>query len=59
MHFFDNFIYVPDYYFSFFPCSADHERDWPPFKVFFFGLVSNPYVECEKQHDRAEELKTI
>ena len=20
-----------------FPCSADYERDWPPFKVFFSG----------------------
>ena len=27
--------------FSFFPCSADHERDWPPCKVFFFGLATN------------------
>ena len=24
-----------------FPCSADHERDWPPCKVFFFGLATN------------------
>ena len=21
--------------------SADHERDWPPCKVFFFGLATN------------------
>ena len=27
--------------FSFFPCSADHERDWPPCKVVFFGLAAN------------------
>ena len=27
--------------FSFFPCSADDERDWPPCKVVFFGLVTN------------------
>ena len=27
--------------FSFFPCSADHERDWPPGNVFFFGLATN------------------
>ena len=26
---------------SFFPCSADHERDWPPCKVVFFGLATN------------------
>ena len=24
-----------------FPCSADHERDWPPCKVVFLGLVTN------------------
>ena len=27
--------------FPFFPCSADHERDWPPCKVVFFGLATN------------------
>ena len=27
--------------FSFFPSSADHERDWPPCKVVFFGLATN------------------
>ena len=27
--------------FYFFPCSADHERDWPPCKVAFFGLATN------------------
>ena len=26
---------------SFFPCSADHERDWPPCKVVFFGLATS------------------
>ena len=29
------------FYFYFFPCSADHERDWPPCKVVFFGLATN------------------
>ena len=24
-----------------FPCSADHERDWPPCEVVFFGLATN------------------
>ena len=24
-----------------FPCSANHERDWPPCKVVFFGLPTN------------------
>ena len=32
---------LPDFFFSFFPCSADHERDWPPCKVVFFGLATN------------------
>ena len=32
---------LPDFYFSFFPCSADHERDWPPCKMVFFGLATN------------------
>ena len=27
--------------FLFSPCSADHERDWPPCKVVFFGLATN------------------
>ena len=27
--------------FFFFPCSADHERDWPPCKVAFFELATN------------------
>ena len=31
----------------FFPCSADHERDWQPCKVVF--RVGNQYPECEKQ----------
>ena len=31
---------LPDFFF-FFPCLADHERDWPPCKVVFFGLATN------------------
>ena len=31
---------LPDFFF-FFLCSADHERDWPPCKVVFFGLATN------------------
>ena len=27
--------------FFFFPCSADHERDWPLCEVVFFGLATN------------------
>ena len=25
-----------------FPCSADHERDWPPCEVVLFELATNP-----------------
>ena len=33
---------TPDFCFSlFFTCSADYERDWPPYKVVFFGLATN------------------
>ena len=32
---------LPAFSFPFFPCSADHERDWPPCKVVFFGLATN------------------
>ena len=28
-------------FFFFSPCSADHERYWPPCKVVFFGLATN------------------
>ena len=33
-----------------FPCSADHERDWPPCKVIF--PVGNQYAECKKQQQQ-------
>ena len=33
-----------------FPCSADHERDWPPCKAVF--RVGNQYAECEKQQQQ-------
>ena len=36
---------LPDFSF---PCSADHEWDWPPCKVVF--RVGNQYAECEKQY---------
>ena len=39
--------------FSFFPCSADHERDWPPCKVVFFR-VGNQCAECEKQQQQQQ-----
>ena len=31
-----------------FPCSADHERYWPPCNKVVFR-VGNQYAECEKQ----------
>ena len=33
-----------------FPCSTDHERDWPPCKRFFFGLTTN-HAECENNRE--------
>ena len=39
--------------FSFFPCSADHEQDWPPCEVVFFGLATNALnVRNNKQQYR-------
>ena len=29
------------FFFFFSPVPADHERDWPPCKVVFFGLATN------------------
>ena len=34
-------LYLAARLFFFFPCSADHERDWPRCKVVFFGLATN------------------
>ena len=36
-----------------FPCSADHEREWPPCKVVF--RVGNQYAECEKQQQQQQQ----
>ena len=42
-----------------FPCSADHERDWPPCKV-VFGLASNTLnVKNNNNNNKDEELKTF
>ena len=37
---------LPDFFrFLFFPCSADHERDWPPCNILsFFGLATNTLI---------------
>ena len=33
---------LPDFFFFlFFSCSADHERDWSPCKIVFLGLATN------------------
>ena len=40
----------PDFSFSSFPCSADHERDWPPCKVVFFGLATNALNVRNNRH---------
>ena len=39
---------LPDFFLFSFPCSADHERDWPPCKVVFFELATK-YAERDKQ----------
>ena len=40
---------LPDFFILFsFRCSADHERDWPPWCE-AFGLATNTLNECEKQ----------
>ena len=48
---------LPDFLFCFsFPCSADHERDWPPCKVVF--RVGNQYAECEKQQQQQQQQQS-
>ena len=45
---------LPDFLFLlYFPCSANHERDWPPYNVpgSFFYRIDNQYAECEKHHE--------
>ena len=43
--------------FSFFPCSADHERNWPPCKVVF--RVGNHYAGCKKQQQQQEGVDAL
>ena len=46
---------------SLFPCSADHERDWPPCKVVFWGVGNHTCAECEKQYfslNKQQPIKT-
>ena len=44
---------LPDFFF--FPCSADHERDWPPCKVVFFGLATNANVRNNSNNLKNEK----
>ena len=44
--------------FSFFPCSADYERDRPPCKK-KTNLVGNRYTECEKRGNRLNATKSF
>ena len=47
------FSFLLFFFFSFFPCSADHERDWPPCKEVF--RIGNQCAECEKQQKQLDE----
>ena len=44
--------------FYFFPCSADHERDWPPCKVVFFGLATNALNVRNNNNNEALEERS-
>ena len=37
-----------------FPCSADHERDWPSCKVVFFGLATNTLNVRNNSNNKAD-----
>ena len=39
-----------------FPCSTDHERDWPPCNKMVFR-VGNQYAGCEKQQQQQRKQK--
>ena len=39
------------FFLSFFPCSADHERDWPPCKVVSFGLLATNAVNMRNNNN--------
>ena len=45
--------------FSFFPCSADHERDWPPCKVVFFGLATNALNVRNNNNNNNKEIRDV
>ena len=47
------------FFFFFFPCSADHERDWPPCKVVFFGLATNALNVRNNNNNKATHRTKI
>ena len=50
---------LPDFFLLFsFPCSADHERDWPPCKVpgSFFGLATSTLNVRNNNNNCHEEV---
>ena len=40
-----------------FPYSADHERDWPPCKLVFFGLATN--TNMRNNHEEVLYLQPL
>ena len=41
-----------------FPCSADHERDWPPCKVVSFGLATNALNLRNNNNNKNSQART-
>ena len=48
---------LPDFFF-YFLCSADHERDWPPCKVVFFGLATNA-LNVRNNNNKNNNIHTV
>ena len=49
---------LPDLIFLlYFPCSADRERDWPPYKAVL--SVGNQYAGCKKQQEQDQPGKVV
>ena len=46
------------FFLFFFPCSADHERDWPPCKVVFFGLATNALNVRNNNNNNSNSLRS-
>ena len=50
---------LPDFFLFFFSRSADHERDWPPCEVVFFGLATNALIVRNDNNKNKLNAKTI